>query len=273
MTSGIIFDVKEFALHDGGGIRTTVFMKGCPLRCIWCHNPEGLRPTRELFVKSVGCLGCGLCRRGCSHEECRGLGRCIHICPMGLIDAVGKKVDCDELAARVMKGKSIFDSTGGGVTISGGEPLLQAEFVRELARRLDTHRLLETSGYADKEVFCETVELFDMIYIDVKLADREEHKKYTGVYNDKILENLRYLQKNSIPHRIRVPLIPDITDTKENLRAIAELAGDSVVELLSYNSLAGAKYSSVGMTFTDKITKTKNADVDTSVFANCIVNK
>ena len=128
---------------------------------------------------------------------------------------------------------------------------------------------LESSGYAELEIFKKVVSCFDMIYLDVKIADREEHKKYTGVYNDKILENLRYLQNYSIPHVIRVPLIPDITDTKENISAIAKIAGDSAVELLPYNSLAGAKYPSVGMKFTDKITKNKNNTVDTSIFKNC----
>ncbi len=270
---GLIFDVKEFALHDGCGIRTTVFLKGCPLRCIWCHNPEGLRPKRELYVKSVGCLDCKLCLRECDHEECKELGRCIHICPKGLVDAVGKYVDSATLAERIMRGRDVFESTGGGVTISGGEPLMQSDFVCDLASRLDTHKLLETSGYASSEAFKATVKHFDMVYIDVKLADREEHKKYTGVYNDLILENLRYLQRNKLPHTVRVPLIPDITDTEANLRAIAEIAADSAVELLPYNSLAGAKYPSVGMTFTDKIAKSKNNKIDTSIFANCNLKK
>ena len=270
---GLIFDVKEFALHDGGGVRTTVFLKGCPLRCIWCHNPEGLRPKPELYVKSVGCLDCGLCRRECDHEDCRPFGRCVHVCPKGLVDVVGKYIDSQELADRLMKGKDVFELTGGGVTVSGGEPLMQADFVCDLASRLDTHKLIETSGYASPEVVRKTVSYFDTVYIDVKLADREDHKKYTGVYNDVILENLRYLQKNSISHTVRVPLIPDITDTQENLLAIAKIADDSCVELLPYNALAGAKYASVGMTFTDKIVKNENNSVDTAIFSNYRMKK
>ena len=270
---GLIFDVKEFALHDGGGVRTTVFLKGCPLRCIWCHNPEGLRQKPELCVKSVGCLDCKLCRRECNHEDCRPFGRCIHVCPKGLVDVVGKYVDSRELAEHLMRGSDVFDLTGGGITVSGGEPLMQADFVSDLASRLNTHKLLETSGYASPEVFKKTVSCFDTVYIDIKIADREEHKKYTGVYNDAILENLRYLQENAIEHTVRVPLIPDITDTKENLSAIAKIAGNSQVELLPYNALAGAKYASVGMTFTDKITKKENNSVALSMFANCKMKK
>ena len=268
---GLIFDIKEFALHDGKGIRTTVFMKGCPLRCIWCHNPEGLRPEPELLVKSAGCLGCGSCMRPCSHEECKALGRCIHVCPNGLVDVVGKYVDAKALSARIMRLRDVFSSSGGGVTVSGGEPLMQADFVCELAASLDTHRLLESSGFADSETFCRVISHFDEVYLDIKLADRDEHKKYTGVYNDQILENFKLLKKSNIPHTVRVPLIPGITDTKKNLLAISRIVGDTKVELLPYNTLAGAKYASVGMTFTDKINVDLKNEVDVSIFENCVL--
>ena len=263
-----ITDIQRGCTHDGPGLRTTVFLKGCPLSCIWCHNPEGLNPYPELSVKSTGCLGCKKCYQPCAHEECKPFGRCLHTCPRDLVSVVGRYIEADELAKKILRGRDIFEETGGGVTVSGGEPLLQHEFLLELIAYLDVHTLLETSGYAPHEVFKRTVSAFDTVYMDLKLADREAHKEYTGVYNDIILENLYFLQNSGIDHKIRVPLIPDITDTEENLRAIARLAKDSEVELLPYNSLAGAKYQSVGRTFTDRITKTQNNSIDPSIFKN-----
>lgn len=254
MTKGVIFDVKEFSLNDGPGIRTTVFFKGCPLRCIWCHNPEGLSPKRELFITHNGCTNCGLCKKPCNHADCQGLGRCIHICPKGLVKAVGREVTADELAEQIKKGADLLTSSGGGVTLSGGEVLMQPDFAVELIGALKPlHILIETCGYAKPEDFRRVASLCDTVYIDVKLADREQHKKYTGVYNDLILENLEWLKKSGIDFKIRTPLIPDITDTDENLAGIAEIAGGATVELLPYNRLAGAKYSGVGKKFTEEI--------------------
>ena len=254
MIKGVIFDVKEFSLNDGPGIRTTVFFKGCPLRCIWCHNPEGLSPKRELFITHNGCTNCGLCKRPCNHEDCKGLGRCIHICPKGLVKAVGREVNAKELAEQIKKGADLLVSSGGGVTLSGGEVLMQPDFAEELIRELKPlHVLIETCGYAKHDDFVRIASLCDTVYIDVKLADREQHKKYTGVYNDLILENLEWLKKSGIDFRIRTPLIPGITDTEENIEAIAKIADGASVELLPYNKLAGAKYSGVGKTFTNEI--------------------
>lgn len=254
MIKGVIFDVKEFSLNDGPGIRTTVFFKGCPLRCIWCHNPEGLSPKRELFITHNGCTNCGLCKKPCNHADCQGLGRCIHICPKGLVKAVGREVSADELAEQIKKGSDLLTSSGGGVTLSGGEVLMQPDFAVELIEALKPlHILIETCGYAKPEDFRRVASLCDTVYIDVKLADREQHKKYTGVYNDLILENLEWLKKSGIDFKIRTPLIPDITDTDENLAGIAEIAGGAPVELLPYNRLAGAKYSGVGKKFTEEI--------------------
>jgi pyruvate formate lyase activating enzyme len=254
MTKGVIFDIKEFSLNDGPGIRTTVFFKGCPLRCIWCHNPEGLSPKRALFITHNGCTNCGLCKKPCDHEDCRGLGRCIHICPKGLVKAAGKIYSAEELAADIKREEDLFRSTGGGVTLSGGEVMMQPDFAVELITALKPlHVLIETCGYAKHEDFVRVASLCDTVYFDVKLADREEHKKYTGVYNDLILENLEWLKKSGINFKIRTPLIPDITDTDENLAGIARIADGAPVELLPYNRMAGAKYSGVGKEFTDII--------------------
>ena len=249
--TGLIFDIKEFAVHDGEGIRTTVFFKGCPLRCVWCHNPEGLSPKKELYQKFNGCLGCGLCRIPCVHEECRAVGRCLHICPKNLISVAGVEWTASELADKLLKYKTFFDTMGGGVTLSGGEPLLQSDFCVELLTLLKgkIHTAIETSGYAKDEDFKRVVSLCDFVYMDIKLADGDQHKKYTGVDNRQILRNAEYLKESGIPHTFRTPLIPDITDTEENLKEIEKIVGDSSWERLPYNTLAGAKYASVGRQF------------------------
>ena len=248
---GIVFDIKEFAVHDGEGIRTTVFLKGCPLRCAWCHNPEGLSPKKELYQKFNGCLGCGRCSIPCDHEECREIGRCLHVCPKNLISVAGVEWGAEKLAEKLLTYKGFFDTIGGGITLSGGEPLLQADFCVELLTLIkgQVHIAIETSGYAKSEDFKKVIHLCDFVYMDIKLADSEAHKKYTGVDNKIILENAEYLKQSGIPHTFRTPLIPGITDTKENLSAIEKIVKGSQWEKLDYNPLARAKYASVGRRF------------------------
>lgn len=255
---GVIFDIKEFAQNDGDGVRTTVFFKGCPLRCIWCHNPEGLSPLPELYVGQNGCEGCGLCLRPCSHEDCKPYGRCLHICPHGLLRISGREYSAGELAEK-LKLSSDFLSEVGGITLSGGEPLMQSEFALALIKALKPLDIaIETSGYADAEVFKAVASECDFVMMDVKLVDREAHKKYTGVYNDKILKNLEWLKKSGKRFLIRVPLIPGITDTEENLSSVARVADGAPVELLPYNDMAGAKYPSVGKAYTELIKEKKS---------------
>ena len=268
MLTGRVFDIKEFSVNDGPGVRTTVFFKGCPLRCVWCHNPEGLEPKRELLVRKKGCLHCGRCRVPCTHPECQGLGRCLHACPAGLVEEVGREWTVEALAARLLRDRELYENSGGGVTLSGGEPLLQHAFAVELLRNLPVHRAIETSGYASPEVFSKVLAEVDYVMMDIKLADPEAHRRYTGVDNTPILKNLDILRNSGKPYLIRVPLIPDITDTPENLAKIATVVGDSPTELLPYNRMAGAKYASVGKTFTDLIQRDTNNPVDLSVFQN-----
>lgn len=245
---GIVFDIKEFALNDGAGIRTTVFFKGCPLRCAWCHNPEGLDPKPELYIKQNGCLDCGLCRRPCKHLECQPFGRCLHICPKNLVTVKGVEWEAKDLAEHLLKERELLLSSGGGVTLSGGEPLLQADFACELLDLLagKVHRAIETSGYANPETFQKVVRRCEFVYMDLKLADAEAHKKWTGVSNEKILANAAWLKQSGIPHTFRTPLIPNIVDTPENLAAVAKIVGDDSWEQLPNNVLAPAKYKSVG---------------------------
>lgn len=268
MTKGYLFDIKEFSVNDGPGVRTTVFLRGCPLHCVWCHNPEGLDAGRGVLVRKKGCLDCGRCKIPCSHPECRGLSRCLHACPKGLVEEIGREWDAAELAGKLMRDAELFRLSGGGVTLSGGEPLFQPEFTKELLQCLTVHKAIESCGYAAPGVFREVVAFCDLVMMDVKLADPAAHRHYTGADNAQILQNLCYLQGCGVPHLLRVPLIPGITDTKENLAAIAALAGESPVELLPYNKLAGVKYPWVGKQFCGETDGVQNAPVDLSIFKN-----
>lgn len=248
--TGVIFDIKEMAVHDGPGIRTTVFFKGCPLRCKWCHNPEGFSAQTQLMYKETRCVRCGRCMTKCVHPECQPFGRCIHICPQNCLEISGRTVEAKELACELKQNAKILGDSFGGFTFSGGEPLAQYKFLDELTDELkDYHLCIETSGYADKAVFKKIIDKLDFVIMDIKLADIELHKKYTGVSNEKILENFTVLKKSGKPYLIRTPLIPNISDTKENLDAIKKLIGTSEWQQLPYNKMAGAKYKMLGMSY------------------------
>lgn len=245
--TGVVFDIREFTVHDGPGIRVTVFLKGCLLHCRWCHNPEGLSPLPQLMKKVALCTHCGLCERGCDHAKCQPFGVCLHACPKGLLSVSGQVWEADDLAEKLQSYAPLLPS--GGITFSGGEPLLQGEFVAEVSHRLTLHKALQTSGYADNDLFRRVLQEMDFVLFDIKLADSELHREYTGEDNTLILQNYRTLLKSGCPHVVRVPLIPGITDTDDNLKRIAALTERSHVELMRYNPLAGAKYPMVGMTY------------------------
>jgi len=247
--TGVIFDIKELAVHDGPGLRMTIFLKGCPLRCIWCHNPEGLEKQPQLLVRQNACRQCGLCRKGCSHPDCQKFGRCLHICPEGALSVSGETITVSTLSQKIKRNAVIFDREGG-VTFSGGEPLLQAEFLLAVMDEIaPIPCAIETSGYAPEDTFRRVISRMQKVYMDLKLADDTLHKKFTGVSNVQILRNLELLQKSGVPCVIRTPLIPGITDTEENLTAIKALIGDLSHELLPFNLMAGAKYAMVGKEF------------------------
>lgn len=248
---GIIFDIKEFTVHDGPGVRTTVFFKGCPLSCIWCHNPEGMDPIPTLQVRTAMCTHCNICRKPCKHEECKPFGRCLHACPRGLVTVAGREVTAAELAGKLAPSAPLFGEDGG-VTLSGGEPLLQPGFAAALADCLHEYGIrvaLQTSGFASESVFADVLAHADYVLFDLKLANDSAHRRYTGVSCKTIHKNLAHLQTSGTPHVVRIPLIPGITDTHENLTALARLAGESPVELMPYNPYAGAKYPNVGKEF------------------------
>lgn len=241
------------AVHDGPGIRTTVFLKGCPLRCVWCHNPEGLSFEPQLMYKEARCIDCKNCQKKCEHLECQPFGKCIHTCPENCLEISGKKVTANELAKELKKSAGVLGCDFGGFTFSGGEPLAQPEFLLELIEELkDYHLCIETSGFATSEIFKKVIDKLDFIIMYIKLADCEEHKKYTGVGNEQILKNFEILKNSGKPYIVRTPLIPKITDTSKNLGAINRIIGDSKWEQLPYNAAAGAKYKMLGMEFNYK---------------------
>ena len=247
---GIIFDIKEFSIYDGPGARITVFLKGCPLRCQWCHNPEGLSPSPQLMVKENLCVHCGRCLLPCSHQECTPFHRCIHACPNGCLSVAGKSISSSALAGILSENAALLKSLQGGVTFSGGEPLMQADFVCETAAKIpQIHKAIQTSGYDELAVYQRVIAQMDYVMQDIKLFDSKAHRRHTGVDNKTIRKNIDWLLHSGKDFVFRIPLIPNITDTKENLSAIAQWIGASPVELLPYNVLAGAKYPMAGMSF------------------------
>lgn len=236
---GNVFSIEEFSVYDGPGIRTTVFLKGCPLRCSWCHNPEGQKKESEYVKSPNGCIGCGNCFNGINEEIAKK-------CPMNLIRLCGEYFESDALCERLLKNGRILNS-GGGVTFSGGEPFVQSGFLFECLEKLKgkLHTAIQTSGYCHANTFEKALNLADYFLFDIKIADEKLHKKYTGVSNKMILENFARLAKSRKAFTVRIPLIPDIIDNSDNLYAIAEILRNNdvyYVELLPYNKMAGSKY-------------------------------
>lgn len=270
--TGVIFEVREFCLHDGPGIRTTVFFKGCPLRCAWCHNPEGLAPEPQLLVNRAACTRCGACRSVCAYPGgCVGCGACVPVCPQDARRLCGRRVSADALAAELRKHESFFLRYGGGLTFSGGEPLMQAEFAASLAARLrPVHVAVETSGYASAERYRRVAEAVDLVIQDLKHPDREEHRRYTGVDPAPIWENLAWLKASGRPFIARIPLVPGVNDAPETLERFAELlqgeSGLKEVELLPYHLTAGAKYALLGMAYEPPFDPARAVQADPAPF-------
>lgn len=254
MQSGTIFELKEFAIYDGPGIRQTVFLKGCPLRCCWCHNPEGMQRDPELMVNYNACKNCGKCRSICSKQTCDACGACIPHCPQGARRICGQKITSQQLAERIQNNNAYYAAAGGGVTFSGGEPLQQHLFLLEVLEQLrGVDTAMETSGYAAPEIFCQVVSKIDFVFMDLKMMDSQQHKKYTGAGNERILKNAESLLTSGKQAVIRIPLIPGINDTLCNMQATADFIyrvnPETRVELLPYHRTAGAKYKMLNREF------------------------
>lgn len=257
-------------MHDGPGPRTTVFMKGCNMRCRWCHNPEGLRTHPELF-RGAGCRHCGACKDAEAVLAASGETAAAALCPYNVLRVAGRAYDAAELAGRLLQYRDSLTLMGGGVTVSGGECLLQSAFVAELMQSLPgIHRAIETAGDVPAEAFTEVLPHCDLVMMDVKLMDAAQHRYWTGADNRRILENLRLVMRSSVPLIVRIPLIPGVNDSVENLRATAAYIQDAKnllrVELLPYNVNAGAKYAAVGRTYEPGLTGASPAIANAQIF-------
>lgn len=271
MEKGYIFDIKKFALFDGPGIRQTVFFKGCPLSCSWCHNPEGKYIYPELMVSQASCIHCNKCIDICpSPENCILCGKCIDVCPLNLRRICGELIDSDTLVSRLSEDADFYETNGGGVTFSGGEPLMQPHFLIEVLKKCKLHKTIETSGFANEAVYREVYEQIDFIIQDFKIFDEANHIRYVGASNRIILKNIEFLCRGDKPFIIRIPLIPGVTDTEENFINIANLLVGAKalvrVELLRYIDIAGAKYSMINRIYEPQFNPTKEIYINQNIF-------
>lgn len=270
MQSGSVFNIQKFSIHDGPGIRTTVFLKGCPLRCKWCHNPEGLSAKTEVEYEPTKCIGCGacaaVCPRGCHtlseteghgylRDDCTRCGTCIERCVAGSLKLVGTEHTVEEVIKKVMADKIFYDTSGGGMTLSGGEPFFQPEFAIALlkaAKEAGLNTAVETSGFCKTDILLEAVPLVDLFLFDYKATGEDLHKELTGVPQEPILHNLKAISDAGAKIMLRCPIVPTANDTDEHFAAIAELAetidGIQRVELEPYHALGTGKAPKIGKT-------------------------
>ncbi len=265
---GLVFSVEEFSVFDGPGIRTTVFLKGCPLRCSWCHNPEGQSFKKEIVKSPNGCIGCGSCKDLWNKPEFGE--KCIGICPQNLIRYSGTEYTSDELCQKILK-NSVFFKDGGGVTFSGGEPLAQADFLYECLLKLNgkVNRCIQSSGFCDGKTFKKILSETDYFLYDIKIIDKDNLYKHTGADSDVILSNFKVLVAFGVPFTVRIPLIPGVTDTKENIADILDLLAScniTYAEALPYNKNAGAKYKLCNRTYEPRFDASKEVYIPIKEF-------
>jgi len=256
MNQPFIFDIKRYAINDGPGIRIVIFMKGCNLNCAWCHNPESISTETERMYAPSKCIRCGTCVIACPEkaitltsegiitetERCNISGCCAEVCPTKAIELSGKSMSVAEIMNEIEKERVFFDQSGGGVTFSGGEPLLQSKFLIELldeCGKRGIHRAVDTAGLANTEIIQAVAKRTDLFLYDLKLMDSERHRKWVGVSNEKILENLKLLSETGEQIIIRIPLIGRVNDDAENMHAtarfVASLSGESEPATLPQN--------------------------------------
>ena len=269
MTTGTVFNIQRYSIHDGPGIRTTVFLKGCPLDCWWCQNPESQLSGQEMIFWGDRCIGCGACSTICpsdaiqikngipvtEKEKCILCEKCIEKCPALAREMIGKKLTTEEVIKEIEKDLVFYEESDGGVTFSGGEPLRQSEFLESLlicCQKKKIHTAVDTSGYISWEILNKISPKVDLFLYDLKLMDNERHKKYTGVSNELILENLKKLSSVHNNILVRFPVIPGINDDYQNIKEIGKFLSSlkiAQVSLLPYHYIGIDKYRRLGMTY------------------------
>ncbi|PWB54095.1 MAG: glycyl-radical enzyme activating protein [Anaerolineales bacterium] len=269
MSNGMIFDIKRYAINDGPGIRTAVFLKGCPLECWWCHNPEGQSTQPQLMVRLNRCKTSHACQNACPEdairwegrtvtdwERCDQCGKCAEVCYAGAREMVGRQVSIAELMAEIMRDVPFFDQSGGGVTFTGGEPLAQPEFLVEALKHCKEHHIhaaVDTCGHTSWENFQAILPLTDLFLYDLKLVDEARHMRYTGVTNRLLLGNLRRLSETGANILVRIPLIPginnDVTSINHFANFLSSLPRLEGVALMPYHTIGVAKYEALGMSY------------------------
>jgi pyruvate formate lyase activating enzyme len=289
----LILEIKGNSLDDGPGIRSVLFYKGCPLSCVWCHNPESKKAAAEISFDAKVCIDCGTCRDLCPEKalsrdnrfyidrsKCNLCFLCADACPSGALDRVGKTMSIDDIVKKILPDKPFFETSGGGVTLSGGEPTLCMEFTSQLLKVLkqqNIHTLLETCGYFDLDKFMNILYPYiDTIYFDIKIINSSAHKKYCGHPNEKILDNFKQIsntaKKDGKIFLPRTPLIPDMTDTEANIRGIAAFLKNldvPKIALLAYNPLWHEKSDKIGVEDPCKNSKTMISFRENTVLEKC----
>lgn len=282
-----IVEIKRFAVHDGDGIRTTVFFKGCPLKCLWCHNPETLSPKRQLAFYGHKCVMCGKCAEVCSlhnlsggthtidKEKCVLCGRCAEVCPQSAIEIFGTEMTVDEVCTALIKDRSFYDESGGGITLSGGECLLQSEACREILKEMkhcEINTAVDTCGFVAREAIDRVMPYTDTFLYDIKAIDVDVHKRCTGQPNGLILDNLMYIDKSGAKTEIRIPYVPGYNDNQIDKIGsfLAQLKNITGVRVLPYHNYAASKYAALGIE--DTLPKTLPSEAEISKAKDILKN-
>ena len=254
MKTATIFDIERNSYVDGPGIRTTVFFKGCNLRCAWCHNPESQSPKPQMMFYKNKCMGCGKCKEKCPNhlESCELCGKCTLYCPHDAREICGKEYTVDEAMREILKDKTFYENSGGGVTFSGGECMLQIDFLEAILKECKNngvHTAVDTAGHVPFECFEQIIPYTDLFLYDVKCYDSDKHRQYTGASNELILSNLGRLLKMGIAIWVRIPIIPTVNDSEEEMLNIKKfiISCDSLekIELLPYHAMGEHKYAAI----------------------------